>query len=113
QKLLQQILAGFQGAKGQLQVEKQYRNMQQIISEHPQVSAFALKAIKDAGIEPRHQSIRGGTDGAMLSFKGLPCPNIFTGQHAFHSRQEWISIQDMQKAVEVVIRLCGIWEAEA
>ncbi len=112
QKLMGKVLADFPGAKGQLEVNMQYRNMQQVISRYPKVSAFARRAIKDAGIEPRHQRIRGGTDGAMLSFKGLPCPNIFTGQHAFHSRQEWISIQDMQKAVEVVIRLCRIWEAE-
>lgn len=110
QKLMDRVLKDFTGAKGMLRVEQQYRNMQQVISQHPQVAAFALQAICEAGIEPRHQSIRGGTDGAMLSLKGLPCPNLFTGQHAFHSRQEWISIQDMEKAVEVVVRLCGIWE---
>lgn len=108
-ELMEKTLADFPGAKGRLRVDKQYRNMRQVISQHPQVSAFALKAIREAGITPRRQSIRGGTDGAMLSFKGLPCPNIFTGQHAFHSRQEWISIQDMQKAVEVVVRLCSLY----
>ncbi len=110
---LNQVLTDYPGAKGQLEVKAQYRNMYQIIAKHPNISKFALQAIKESGIEPHHKPIRGGTDGAMLSFKGLPCPNIFTGQHAFHSKQEWISIQDMQKAVEVVVRLCQIWEKES
>ncbi len=109
--LLNSILSKYPGAKGDLKIEAQYRNMQQVIARHPEVSAYALQAIREAGIEPQHHSIRGGTDGAMLSHKGLPCPNLFTGQHAFHSKQEWICVQDMQKAVEVVVRLCQIWEA--
>lgn len=111
--LLEQALTDYPGAKGKLEVQQQYRNMQQVISQHPDISNFAIQAIKEAGIKPQHKPIRGGTDGAMLSFKGLPCPNIFTGQHAFHSRQEWISVQDMQKSVEVVVRLCQIWERES
>ncbi len=112
-ELLNKVLSENPGAKGQLVIEAQYRNMHQVISRHPEVSEYALEAIREAGIEPQHHSIRGGTDGATLSHKGLPCPNLFTGQHAFHSKQEWICIQDMQKAVEVVVRLCGIWEAKS
>lgn len=111
--LMEKALTRYPGARGQLLIEEQYRNMQQVLSKYPKVSEFALEAIQAAGIVPRHNRIRGGTDGAMLSLKGLPCPNIFTGQHAFHSKQEWISIQDMEKAVEVVVRLCGIWEAKS
>ena len=108
-ELLNRTLEKHPGAVGNLDIEQQYRNMHQVIARHPQVSAYARQAIEDAGIPLRYNYIRGGTDGAMLSFKGLPCPNLFTGQHAFHSKEEWISIQDMQKAVEVVVRLCAIW----
>lgn len=108
-QLLDRVLADNLGAVGELHIAQQYRNMHQVIARHPQVSEYALQAIEDAGIPLRYNYIRGGTDGAMLSFKGLPCPNLFTGQHAFHSKEEWISIQDMQKAVEVVVRLCNIW----
>lgn len=66
-----------------------------------------------AGITPKLNIIRGGTDGSRLSYMGLPCPNIFAGEHAFHSRLEWISVQDMQKAVDVIVNLCQIWEEKA
>lgn len=88
----------------------QYRNMKAIVAQFPQVSEYALLAIERAGLEPIKRSIRGGTDGSRLSFMGLPCPNIFAGEHAFHSKQEWISVQDMQAAVRTIVHLALIWE---
>jgi tripeptide aminopeptidase len=96
-----------------LTVKEQYRNMKVVLDQHPQVVDYAIEAIKRSGITPHCSSIRGGTDGSRLSFMGLPCPNIFAGEHAFHSRQEWVSVQDMQKAVEVIVNLVQIWEEKA
>jgi len=92
------------------EVSEQYRNMKNVIEKCPQVSEYAIEAIERAGLEPRIGSIRGGTDGSKLSFMGLPCPNIFAGEHSFHSKMEWASVQDMQKAVETLINLACIWE---
>ena len=88
----------------------QYRNMKAIVAQFPQVSEYALLAIERAGLEPIKRSIRGGTDGSRLSFMGLPCPNIFAGEHAFHSKKEWVSVQDMQAAVRTIVHLALIWE---
>jgi tripeptide aminopeptidase len=96
-----------------LTVKEQYRNMKVILDKHPQVVDYAIEAIKRSGITPHCSSIRGGTDGSRLSFMGLPCPNIFAGEHAFHSRQEWVSVQDMEKAVEVIVNLAQIWEEKS
>jgi tripeptide aminopeptidase len=90
--------------------ESSYRNMKQILDAHPLVIEAAVEAIKRADIEPILQPIRGGTDGARLCFMGLPTPNIFAGEHNFHSRSEWVSTYDMGKAVEVLIELAKIWE---
>ena len=86
--------------------------MKSVLDKYPQVIEFGKQAIKRAGLEPKLRSIRGGTDGSRLSFMGLPCPNIFAGEHAFHGKQEWVSVQDMQKAVETIIHLAMIWEEE-
>ena len=72
-----------------------------------------MEAIRRAGVKPHLSSIRGGTDGSRLSYMGLPCPNIFAGEHAFHSKQEWVSVQDMEKAVLTIVYLCMVWEEEA
>lgn len=91
-------------------VKQQYRNMKQVLDKNPDIIYNALEAIRRAGVEPVLSSIRGGTDGSRFSYMGLPCPNIFAGEHAFHSKHEWVSIQDMQKAVETIVNLCVIWE---
>ena len=88
---------------------EQYRNMREPLAGHPHVVAFAEQAIRDAGLEVLRRPIRGGTDGSKLSAMGLPTPNLFAGQHNIHSRLEWVSVQDMEKAVEVCERLCAIW----
>ncbi|HMS63908.1 MAG TPA: peptidase T [Ignavibacteria bacterium] len=94
-------------------VEESYRNMKYILDKDPKIIEYALEAVKRSGVEPKLNSIRGGTDGSRLSFMGLPCPNIFAGGHAFHSKREWISVQDMQKAVETIVNLCIIWEEKS
>jgi len=103
-------LAAFPGAKAEYEVKEQYRNMKEILDQHPDIIAFAKEAIERSGCEVRTAGIRGGTDGARLSFMGLPCPNIFTGEMALHGKHEYVSVQDMQKAVETIVHLAVIWE---
>jgi tripeptide aminopeptidase len=104
------VIKSFPGATFDLQVKEQYRNMKKVLDQHPKITEYGMEAIKRAGLTPELKSIRGGTDGSRLSFMGLPCPNIFAGEHAFHGKQEWVSIQDMQKAVEVILNLAEVWE---
>lgn len=92
-----------------LKVQEQYRNMKQVLDEYPEVMNIGLKAIQQAGLTPIRRSIRGGTDGSRLSFMGLPCPNIFAGEHAFHGKQEWVSVQDMQHASIAIINIARLW----
>lgn len=92
-----------------MKVIESYRNMKQVLDQHPDVVDKAMKAVEMAGITPTKNIIRGGTDGARLSFMGLPCPNIFTGGSNFHSRQEWITVEDMEKAAEVIVHLMTLW----
>lgn len=98
------------GSRVDFEVEENYRNMRRVLDDHPQVAENAIEAVRRAGLEPRVEPVRGGTDGSQLSFMGLPTPNVFAGEHNFHSRYEWISTHDMHKAVEVIIELCKIWE---
>lgn len=103
----------FPGTTITMEVKEQYRNMKEVLDHHPQVSEYALEAISRAGIQPLRTSARGGTDGSRLSFMGLPCPNIFTGEMAFHGKHEYVSIQDMQKSVETIVHLAMIWEEKS
>ncbi|MBN8861002.1 MAG: peptidase T [Sphingobacteriales bacterium] len=103
----------FPGVTITMEVKEQYRNMKEVLDHHPQVSEYALEAISRAGVQPLRTSARGGTDGSRLSFMGLPCPNIFTGEMAFHGKHEYVSIQDMQKSVETIVHLAMIWEEKS
>ena len=107
------VLARYPGAGYEFDVHPQYRNMKKVLEQYPEIVEYGLEAIKRVGMEPKLCSIRGGTDGSRLSFMGLPCPNIFAGEHAFHGKQEWVSEQDMQKAVETILHLCMIWEEKS
>ena len=98
------------GARVELKVEESYRNMKEVLDTRPDIAEYACEAVRRAGLEVRRRSIRGGTDGSRLSFMGLPCPNLFAGEHNFHSRLEWVSVQDMEKAVEVIVHLARLWE---
>ncbi len=111
--ILNTVLKNYPSSKATFTVKEQYRNMKEILNDYPQVSDYAVEAIKRTGLEPIKGHIRGGTDGSRLSFMGLPCPNIFAGEHAFHSRHEWVSVQDMKKAVEMIVHLAIIWEEKA
>ena len=98
------------GSRAECVVVEQYRNMKEVLDTCPEIAAYAEEAVSRAGLEVRRRSIRGGTDGSRLSFMGLPTPNIFAGEHNFHSRLEWVSRQDMEKAVEVIVHVARIWE---
>jgi tripeptide aminopeptidase len=113
ERIVKDVAREFPNSVCEIRIDEQYRNMKVVLDKHPQVSANAIEAIRRAGLTPQRTSIRGGTDGSRLSFMGLPCPNIFAGEHAFHSRLEWVSRQDMEKAVETIIHLAMIWEEQA
>lgn len=108
--LAKKAVAKFPGAKFDFQVIEQYRNMGEVLKKHPQVAKYAVQAMKNLGIKPIMHPIRGGTDGSRLSFMGLPCPNIFAGEHSFHSQLEWVAVQDMEAAVKVIVEIAKIWE---
>jgi len=113
QKVIDRVLAKYPKSSAELIITEQYRNMKEILDQHPRVVEYAEEAIRRTGLDPLVRSIRGGTDGSRLSFMGLPCPNIFAGEHAFHSKHEWISIQDMEKAVETIVHIAIIWAEKA
>ncbi len=98
-----------QPANIEISFKESYRNMKYKIDEHPLVVEHAIEAVKRSGLKPKRSLIRGGTDGARLSYMGLPTPNIFTGGHNFHSKKEWVAVQDMQKAIETIVNLVAIW----
>jgi len=110
QNIVNRILLNYPNSTVDFKVIEQYRNMKEVLLNHPQVVEFAMEAIEQSGLKAEKRSIRGGTDGSRLSFMGLPCPNIFAGEHAFHSKLEWVSVQDMEKATQVIINLVQIWE---
>jgi tripeptide aminopeptidase len=111
--IVQAVMKNFPRSTYRMEIKPQYRNMKQVIDRHPQTVEYAIEAVRRAGLAPVRASIRGGTDGSRLSFMGLPCPNIFAGEHAFHSRLEWVSRQDMEKAVQTIVHLAMIWEEQA
>jgi tripeptide aminopeptidase len=113
ERIVKEVMLDFPRSTWRLDVKQQYRNMKQVIDRHPEIVDHAMEAIRRAGLTPVRTSIRGGTDGSRLSFMGLPCPNIFAGEHAFHSRLEWVSRQDMEKAVQTIVHLAMIWEERA
>ena len=110
QDCIDRVLPNYPNSTATLKVTEQYRNMRKILDRHPQVVEYALEAYRRAGLTPVRNSIRGGTDGSRLSFMGLPCPNLFAGEHAFHSMQEWVSVEDMEAAVRSIVHLAVIWE---
>ena len=111
--LAQQAAAAWPGVRLETLVEEQYRNMRAVLDQHPLVVEHAREAMRRAGVTIRERPIRGGTDGSKLSFMGLPTPNIFAGEHNFHSRLEWVSVQDMEKAVDVIVELARVWSENA
>jgi tripeptide aminopeptidase len=112
-KLAKETVAAWPGAAVEFKVEESYRNMKEVLDNHPQVVENAREAIRRTGLALREHPIRGGTDGSRLCFMGLPTPNIFAGEHNFHSRLEWVSAQDMELAAKVIVELAKVWEERA
>lgn len=113
EQTIQQVIKAYPNSSYEFSVEEQYRNMKSVLDRYPLLTQLGIEAIERTGLKAKLQRIRGGTDGSRLSFMGLPCPNIFAGEHAFHSKQEWVSIQDMQKAVQTLVNLAIIWEEKS
>ncbi|WP_426326735.1 peptidase T [Pedobacter sp. R-06] len=110
EETVKKVMAKYPKSTYKINIKAQYRNMKQVLDQHPKIVQYGIEAIERAGVVAKQQSIRGGTDGSRLSYMGLPCPNIFAGEHAFHSKQEWVSVQDMEKAVQTIINIACIWE---
>lgn len=108
-QIASEVLQRHPKATMDFKVQEQYRNMKEVLDKHPEVAANAAKAYERAGVALKNEPIRGGTDGSRLSFMGLPCPNIFTGMQAIHSKHEWIGVRDMNKSVEVLVQLVQVW----
>ena len=109
-QLLDALMVNYPKAKYDFKATEQYRNMGEVLQNHPAVLKHAITSIEQMGIIPISHPVRGGTDGSRLSFMGLPCPNLFTGEMALHSRHEFVSVQDMEKSVSVVVRMLQNWE---
>ncbi|MEO5943074.1 MAG: peptidase T [Ferruginibacter sp.] len=112
-KIAEDIVAKYPGVTMEYKATEQYRNMKDILVQHPQVAQYAAEAIQRTGLAVKTESIRGGTDGSRLSYMGLPCPNIFTGMQNIHSKLEWVAVDDMEKAAETIVHLAMIWEEKA
>lgn len=113
QQISEMVLRKYPNSSATYTQTEQYRNMNEILVDHPECIDLAMEAMRLAGLKAETTSIRGGTDGSRLTFMGLPCPNIFAGEHAFHSKQEWVSVQDMQKATETVLYLVDLFQNRA
>ena len=111
--LAHKAVAEFPGAKMEFEVNEQYRNMKYVLDKHPQVAEYAIESSKRLNIKPILSPIRGGTDGSRLSYMGLPTPNIFAGEQSFHSKLEWVAVQDMEMAVTNIVTICRIWEEKS
>ena len=111
-EITDEVLIRYPNSSAEITVQEQYRNMKEILKDHPRVAEIALEAMEMNGLTPKKGLIRGGTDGSRLSFMGLPCPNIFAGEHAFHSKHEWVSIQDMQASAATIINIAHLWGEE-
>ncbi|MCM2292249.1 peptidase T [Allorhizobium sp. BGMRC 0089] len=117
EKLLEEItrsvMQDYPGSSHSFKVHEQYRNMKMVLDQHPEVVDNLSEAVRRVGLTPKLTSIRGGTDGSRLSFMGLPCPNIYTGGHAYHSPLEWVSVQDMEISARTIVELVKVWEERA
>lgn len=112
-KIAEDIVAKYPAVTMEYKATEQYRNMKDILVQHPQVAQYAAEAIERTGLAVKTESIRGGTDGSRLSYMGLPCPNIFTGMQNIHSKLEWVGVNDMEKAAETIVHLCKIWQEKS
>ncbi len=112
-ELAEKTVVKFSGARFEFEVFEQYRNMKEVLINHPMIIDYAAEALERLGIKPIMHPIRGGTDGSRLSFMGLPTPNIFAGEHSFHSQLEWVAVQDMEMAVKTIVEIARVWEEKS
>ncbi|MES1218369.1 MAG: peptidase T [Bacteroidota bacterium] len=113
EQFVKQAVAKYPGASYEMEIKEQYRNMKEVLVNYPHSETYVAEAMERAGVKFKKESARGGTDGSRLSFMGLPCPDIFTGEMAFHGKHEYVSIQDMQKSVEVLAALVQVWQEKS
>ncbi len=113
EQFAKQAVGKYPGSSYEVEIREQYRNMKKVLVNYPQIEQYAEEAMKRSGVKFKKESARGGTDGSRLSFMGLPCPDIFTGEMAFHGKHEYISVQDMQKSAEVLTNLVQVWEEKS
>ena len=113
EQIAKRVTDAFPGMAVDLKYAESYRNMRFVLDDHPHAMEYAMEAVKRAGMDPVLNLIRGGTDGARLSFMGLPTPNIFTGGHLFHSRFEWVPVGGMEAAVRTLVELVQVWVEKA
>jgi tripeptide aminopeptidase len=109
EQFAKQAVGKYPGSSYEFEIREQYRNMKEVLDKYPHIEEYAEEAMQRAGVRFKKESARGGTDGSRLSFMGLPCPDIFTGEMAFHGKHEYVSVQDMQKSVEVLVHLVQVW----
>lgn len=112
EELARDTVADWPGASYEVEVEETYRNMREVIDQHPEIMLVAEQALRSVGLDPVNKPIRGGTDGSKLSHMGLPTPNLSSGQHGIHSRLEWADCWEMEKAVEVIVEISRLVAAE-
>ena len=112
-KLADEVMRDWPGLGVSVEVKQQYLNMHEVLKDHPRLTEYAFEAARRAGIEPYTKPIRGGTDGSKLTFRGLPCPNIYTGGHEFHSKLEFNSRRGLEKTAETLVHLVAIFAAHA
>lgn len=113
EEIVKSIVTQYPNVTYTFETKEQYRNMKEILDQYPQIMEIGLEAIERAQMKAEKRSVRGGTDGSRLSFMGLPCPNVFAGGHAFHGKMEWVSKQDMEKAVKTILHIATLWEEKA
>ncbi len=113
EELVKKAVADFPGSNYEFKRIEQYRNMKNVVDQHPEVEQYAIEALERLGIKPIRSAIRGGTDGSKLSYMGVPTPNLFAGGHNFHSVLEYVAREDMEAAVKTIVTLAQIWEEKS
>jgi tripeptide aminopeptidase len=111
--IAENVMKQYPNCTMEFHIKEQYRNMKEVLDKHPQIVAYAEEAYRRCGFTIRKEAIRGGTDGSRFSYIGMPCPNLFTGMQAIHSKHEWIGLHDMEEATRMLIELVQVWEEKA
>jgi tripeptide aminopeptidase len=108
--MAEEVMKKYPACSMEFIVKEQYRNMKEVLDQHPAIVDHAIEAYQRCGLTVIKEPIRGGTDGSRLSYMGLPCPNLFTGMQAIHSKHEWIGVEDMEQSANMLVQLVQVWE---